>query len=314
MRRARDVLLQAAVLAVVVLPLAWFARNAAHNLAVRHIASGFGFLHDIAGMPIGETPIAWHPAADTYARALLIGVLNTLRVAAVGIVLATVLGTAIGIARLARNWLLSRLAAVYVEALRDVPLLLQLLAWYAVLLHLPPPGAGAWHLGAFGVLCNRGLFLVHPVLGRFNYTAGVAVSTEFLALLAGLVFYTAAYVAETVRGGILAVPRGQGEAAAALGLTRAQTLRHVVLPQALRVIIPPLTGEYLSLVKNSSLAVAIGYPEIVSIADTTLNQTGQAIEGVALIMAAYLTISLLISLMMAGVDARIAPRRAVSRG
>ncbi len=354
--------------------IAWYLiGNTADNLAQRHIATGFAFLDRVAGIPIGESLIPYNPAVSTYGRALLIGVLNTLQVAAIGIVLATILGTLIGIGRLSKNWLLSKLTAFYVEVLRDIPLLLQLLFWYTILQGLPAPRQ-ALHIGKAFFLTNRGMrvplldwqpahswallafaigaigtgiwrkhatrqqeatgrrpptwpvalglllglpiavwavlgapfTLVLPVLKGFNFQGGGTVSPEYFALLVGLVTYTASYIAEIVRSGIQAIPKGQWEAAEALGLRPGEVLRQIVLPQALRVIIPPMTSQYLNLTKNSSLAIAIGFQDVVSIANTTLNQTGQAIEGVAYIMAVYLTISLSISLFMNWYNARIA--------
>lgn len=364
---------QALVVGLVMAALWWLATNALHNLEVRRIAAGFGFLDREAGFSIGEAAIAYAPT-DTYARALLVGVLNTLKVAAVGIVLATVLGTLVGIARLSGNWLLARLAGAYVEVMRNVPLLVQLFFWYALMQGLPAPrqaeglfggtvfltsrgiafpapvwhpaygwalaalGAGlvaawlmrhraraiqaatgrrpaaAWAISALlvgpplAVLAFAGmpLTLDAPALQGFNIRGGWTVTPEFAALLVGLTLYTAAFIGEIVRAGILAVSKGQWEAAAALGLDRTATLRLIVLPQALRVIIPPTTSQYLGLTKNSSLAVAIGYPDLVSVVNTTINQTGQAIEGVALIMAAYLTVSLAISALMNWYNRRIA--------
>jgi general L-amino acid transport system permease protein len=291
----------------------------------------------------------------------------------VGIVLATILGTLIGIGRLSKNWLMARLTAFYVETIRDIPLLLQLLFWYTILQGLPAP-RNALSIGGAVWLSNRGLklptlnwetahtvallmfivgivgtwwwnrrarllqeatgdrpavwpvavgmllalpLLVWAVLGApfqwdvpalhgFNFTGGTNISPEYFALLLGLVTYTAGYIAEIVRSGIQAVPMGQWEAAGALGLKRGAVLRRIVLPQALRVIVPPMTSQYLNLIKNSSLAVAIGYQDLVSVANTTLNQTGQAIEGIAVIMAVYLTISLSISLFMNWYNAHIA--------
>jgi general L-amino acid transport system permease protein len=354
--------------------LIWYlVANTNQNLAARRIATGFGFLSRIAGIPIGESMLPYNPSVNTYLDALAIGVLNTLKVAVIGIVLATVLGTLIGIGRLSRNWLLAKLTAVYVEVLRDIPLLLQLLFWYTLLQGLPAPRqslrigdavflsnrgvrvpvidwqpAHGWALLAFAVgvaalalyarACRRRqeatgvrpvmwpvalLLLVglpvavwaplgaplaidKPVLRGFNFAGGATLTPEFFALLVGLVIYTSSYIAEIVRSGIEAVPQGQWEAAAALGLRRRVVLRQIVLPQALRIIVPPLTSQYLNLTKNSSLAVAVGYQDIVSIANTTLNQTGQAIEGIAIIMAVYLTISLSISLFMNWYNARIA--------
>jgi general L-amino acid transport system permease protein len=358
----------------IVLASAWYlVTNTTRNLEARHITTGFAFLDRNAGIPIGESMLEYNPAVNTYGRALVIGILNTLRVSLVGIVLATILGTLIGIAKLSPNWLLSRLAAAYVEVLRDIPVLLQLLFWYLILQNLPG-NRQALHIGQLVFLSNRGIKFAllawqpaygwmalalalglvatllwsrraHrqqdltgirptvwpvalaslvgvplavwvafgapfepdlPALKGFNFEGGGTISPEYGALLAGLVFYTAANIAEIVRAGILAVPYGQNEAAHALGLHRGMVLRLVVLPQALRLIIPPLTSDFLNLTKNSSLAVAIGYQDIVSIANTTLNQTGQAIEGIALIMAVYLTISLSISLFMNWYNAHIA--------
>jgi len=372
--RVRAVLYQVLLVAVVGL-VAWFlVSNTAHNLETRKIASGFGFLKREAGFAIGETTLISYSAADTYLQALTVGVLNTFRVSLIGIVLATVLGTLIGLARLSHNWLLSKLAAGYVETLRNVPLLVQLFFWYTVIsdnlpgprqalspvsgvflsnrgialpvLHAHPAhvwmavalvaGAiAAWWLArwarrrqaltgqpfpalAVGSALVLGLPLIvflafgapfhleRPVLRGFNFTGGATLTPEFAALLGGLTTYTAAFIAEIVRAGVLAVDRGQFEAAYALGLRPRRAMRLVVLPQALRVIVPPLTSQFLNLTKNSSLAVAIGYPDLVSIANTTMNQTGQAIEGIAIIMAVYLTISLSISLFMNWYNKRIA--------
>ena len=369
----RNIVLQVLIVGLVAAVIWYLAFNTNRNLAARHIATGFAFLYRIAGIPIGEPPIPYDPAVNTYGRALLIGVLNTLKVSLSGIVLATILGTLIGIGRLSRNWLLAKLTAIYVEVLRDIPVLLQLLFWYTVLQGLPA-ARQSLHLGSFVFLSNRGIrfpvldwqpahswallaFLVgivgtlgyarfirrrqeatgaarpvwpvalallvalpiavwaalgapfaldKPVLRGFNFSGGATLSPEFFALLVGLVIYTSSYIAEIVRSGIESVSQGQWEAAGALGLHRGLVLRKIVLPQALRVMVPPMTSQYLNLTKNSSLAVAIGYQEIVSIANTTLNQTGQAIEGVAIIMAVYLTISLSISLFMNWYNARIA--------
>ena len=369
----RAVVWQIVILGIVAAIAWYFISNTADNLAARHIATGFGFLDRIAGIPIGKSLIPYNPAVDTYGRALLIGVLNTLQVAVIGVVLATILGTLIGIGRLSKNWLLAKLTAFYVETLRDIPLLLQLLFWYTVLQGLPGPKQ-AWHLGAIAFLSNRGMKLPEldwqpahtwallafiaglivtilwnrrarrqqeatgirpaiwpvalalliafpvavwaalgapfqlelPVLRGFNFQGGGTLSPEYFALLLGLVTYTASYIAEIVRSGIQAIPQGQWEAAAALGLRPGHVLRQIILPQSLRVIIPPMTSQYLNLTKNSSLAVAIGFQDIVSIANTTLNQTGQAIEGIAIIMAVYLTISLSISLFMNWYNAHIA--------
>ena len=244
-----------------------------------------------------------------------IGLLNTLYVSLLGIVLATLIGAGIGIARLSHNWLAARLATVYVESVRNVPLLLQLFLWYALITQGLPGPRQAIHLLPGVWLSNRGLVLPSlewsslslsvPRLAGFNFEGGAVFSPELAALLFGLTIYTAAFIAEVVRGGILAVPKGQGEAASALGLRRAQALRLVILPQALRIIVPPLTSQYLNLLKNSSLAIAIGYPDLVNVANTTINITGQAIEGIAIVMAVFVAISLALSLLMNWYNRRI---------
>jgi general L-amino acid transport system permease protein len=363
---------QIVVIAVAVAIVAWLWSNTVHNLSTRRISTGFAFLGREAGMPIVDTLLPYNPR-DTYLWAFIVGIVNTLRVAVIGIVLATILGTMVGIARLSANWLLSRLAAVYVEVLRDIPLLLQLLFWYVLMQGLPA-ARGAFHPFAGVFLSNRGLILpwvpiglrqfwvvaavvfglvvfhvvrkgliarqmldgrprrawpwgllmivalpalvswalgvdwtvTWPELRGFNFVGGLTLSPEYFALLIALVTYTSAFIAEIVRSGIQAVPKGQWDAAVGLGLRRSFVLRHIILPQALRVIVPPLTSQYLNLTKNSSLAVAIGYQDIVSIANTTLNQTGQAIEAIALIMLVFLTISLSISFFMNWYNARIA--------
>ena len=351
----------------------WYlVHNTLHNLSVRNISTGFGFLTREAGFAIGESVISFTPA-DTYQRAITVGVLNTLRVALVGIVLATLLGTIIGIARLSKNWLIRKVSSVYVEVMRNIPLLLQLFFWYTIIIetmpgprraHHPLPGVFVSNRGiqlptvqgegllwllaglfmaivasivlvkwarrrqeqtgqlfatgraVFGLLLvvptlvwwvsGSSLNLEVPELKGFNFAGGMTISPEFAALLFGLVIYTSAFIAEVVRSGIESVHRGQWEAAGALGIKSGLVLRLVVLPQALRVIIPPMTSQYLNITKNSSLAVAIGYPDLVSVINTTLNQTGQAIEGILMIMAAYLTVSLSISLFMNWYNKRIA--------
>ncbi len=346
--------------------ISWYlVSNTMANLERQSIATGFGFLEKEAAFEIGESLIPYS-AADKYIRALAVGFLNTLLVSFIGIVLSVLLGTVIGVARLSKNWLISRVAAIYIELLQDIPVLLQLFFWYAFFYEILPSPRGA--LSPFNglFLCNRGLIFgipaAHPVykymfgalvvaviiiffikrwatdrqnktgqpfpvlwvstglivgmpflcwllgghptqmnlpaLKGFNFKGGVAVSPEFSALLLGLVLYTAAFVAEVVRAGIQAVPKGQTEAAIAIGLKPSRVLNLVILPQALRVIIPPLTSQMLNLTKNSSLAVAIGFPDFVSVAGTTINQTGQAIEGVLLIMLVYLIFSLSTSAFM----------------
>jgi general L-amino acid transport system permease protein len=310
--RGRRIAYQAAAI-VAAIAVAWFlVSNTIDNLHERRIASGLGFLGREAGFEIGESAFLRYSASDSYLRALLVGLTNTLAVALIGIVLATVLGTFIGLARLSRNFLLKTLSAGYVEFIRNVPLLVQLFFWYAVITEgFPGPREALSPLpGVF--LSNRGIYFPTfsgvPELQGFNFAGGATLTPEFAALLIGLVTYTAAFIAEIVRAGILAVDRGQSEAAHALGLSRPQATRLIILPQALRVIVPPMTSQYLNLTKNSSLAVAIGYPDLVSIANTTMNQTGQAIEGIAIIMAVYLTISLSISAFMNWYNARVAFR------
>jgi general L-amino acid transport system permease protein len=355
--------------------LAYLAfRTAADNLARSHVASGFGFWNSTAGFDISQTLIDYSPQASTYGRAFWVALLNTLAVAAVGIVLATILGFAIGIARLSRNFLVERLATWYVELIRNVPPLLQLLFWYNAVLKALPEFAASLALPGGVLLNNRGLFLPkpefaggtqilaalaaavllavvfnriagrsagllgglvvrtavtpailiglpaaafvaagtsltfdYPQVGRFNVRGGVEVLPEFVALVVGLVVLTAAFIAEAVRAGLLSVSRGQTEAAQALGLSRMQTLRLIVIPQAMRVIIPPLTNQYLNLTKNSSLAVAIGYPDLVNVFfGTVANQTNQAVECIVLTMAVYLFLSLVTSLVMNIYNARYA--------
>ena len=308
--RAKAIGWQLAVLAVAMALVATVAVQTAINLRARGIASGFDFLSRPAGFEIARGLFSFS-SRESYARALLVGLLNTVRVSFLGIAIASVLGLSIGIARLSGIWIVSTVSRAYVELVRNTPLLLQLLFWYTLSQGLPAPSDALNPLpGVY--LCFRGLFLPAPIwqdgfpwigveaptLAGFGFQGGISISPEFAALLVGLSTYTAAFIGETVRGGILAVGRGQIEAAAALGLSRPHALRFVVLPQALRVIIPPSTSQYLNLFKNSSLSVAIGYPDLMSITNTTLNQTGQAIEAIALAMAVYLTVSLAVSAAM----------------
>ncbi len=349
--------------------------NTIVNLQRQSIATGLGFLNRESGFEISESLVPYS-ATSTYAQAFLVGILNTLEVAFAGIILSTILGTLLGIARLSPNWLLSRLALCYVELIRNVPLLLQLLLIYAILNGAAPNPRQAWEILPDTFLTNRGLFMPMPVanpshlpmgaafiiglaisaaIGRwarrrqdqtgqsfptiaasaglviglplivwlafgaplglslptlqgFNFTGGTSFSPELTALLAGLTIYTTAYIGEIVRSGIQAVSHGQTEAASALGLKRGWVLRLVVLPQAVRIIVPPMTSQFLNLTKNSTLAVAIGFPDFVSVVNTQMNQTGQAIEGMAAIMGFYLLISLAISLAMNIYNARIALR------
>ncbi|HUQ25261.1 MAG TPA: ABC transporter permease subunit [Burkholderiales bacterium] len=307
--KTKRLAVQGLAAALFIAAAAYLVFNTLANLEARRIASGFAFLWREAGFEVGESAFLAYSAADSYAKALAVGLVNTFKVALLGIVAATVLGTAIGLFRLSRNPLLRNLSSLYVEFLRNVPLLVQLFFWYALFTEaLPPPREALSPLpGVF--LTNRGVFFPTfsgaPELQGFNFSGGGALSPEFVTLLVGLSLYTAAFIAEIVRAGVIAVRRDQWLAARALGLQERHVLRHVVAPQALRVVVPPLTSQYLNLTKNSSLAVAIGYPDLVSIANTTINQTGQAIEGIAIIMAVYLSISLGISALMNWYNARL---------
>ena len=282
--------------------LAWYlVSNTVENLARQKIASGFHYLEREAGFEIGDTMIAYSPAS-TYSRAILVGLLNTLKVSVLGVIMATVLGTMIGVGRLSNNWLLSRICAWYVEGFRNVPLLLWLFLFYKLISEaFPGPRQAIGTLWNSVFLSNRGLYFPVPLADPIHKWMGVA-------LLAGLVLYTSAFIAEIVRSGILALHKGQSEAAMAIGLSRGQVMRLVLLPQALRVIVPPMTSQYLNIVKNSSLAIAIGYPDLVASINVTINQTGQAIENVLIIMAAYLSVSLSISAFMNWYNKRIALR------
>jgi general L-amino acid transport system permease protein len=371
-RAFRGLVYQLAAIAAIALVLWFLGSNTLTNMRVRGIQSGFDFLGQPAGFSIGESLFPFD-SDDSYWRAFAVGVSNTLRVAVVGIVFSSILGTLLGVGRFSRNALVRGLCAAYVECFRNIPVLLQLFMWYLILTEVLPPIQDAWQLGPFflskggvnfpvpvwgpgeawlaagfaaGVTLAwiyRGwarkqfeltgrprsmfwlpLFLVaaasflgwlfggaatvldRPFKGEFAVESGGALTPEFLALLLGLSMYTAAFIAEVVRSGIGSVPAGQGEAAAALGLDKGLEIRLVMLPQALRVIIPPLTNQYLNLTKNSSLAVAIGYPDVVSIGNTAMNQTGRAVECIAILMAVYLTLSLLTSAFMNWYNARVA--------
>jgi general L-amino acid transport system permease protein len=303
---------QSAALLAVAAAIAYLVWNTAANLEARRIASGFGFLSREAGFEIGESLFLRYHAGESYLRALAVGLANTLAVSAIGIVLATALGTLLGLLRLSANFLLRNLSAAYIQFVRNVPLLVQLFFWYALINQLFPHPREALEPLPGVFLTNRGFYFPLPgnvpVLEGFNFTGGAALSPEFATLILGLVTYTAAFIAEIVRAGIASVRRGQVLAAYAVGLPAWPTMRFVVLPQALRVILPPMTSQYLNLTKNSSLAVAIGYPDLVSVANTMINQTGQAIEGIAVIMAVYLTLSLSISALMNWYNARVALR------
>ncbi|MGO4127566.1 amino acid ABC transporter permease [Inquilinus sp. YAF38] len=354
------------VLLLVVVGIGWFlVSNLIHNREVRGIQTGYGFLTREAGFAISETPISYSPS-DPYARAFLVGLVNTLQVSVLGIILATLLGLVVGVSKLSSNWLLAKLAAGYVDLVRNIPLTVQLLLWAGLIrVSAPPPRQAAnpvpgvfisnrgiqvpslesnpiflWMLIAalvalaigWGIArwarrrqaatgqpfhsfwVGLGLFIGLPLvvwlvggapaafeipeLKGFNFQGGWTLTPEFAAMVIGLTVYTAGFIAEIVRGGILAVSHGQTEAARALGLHSGVTLRRIVLPQALRTIIPPLTSQYLNITKNSSLAVVIGYPDLVSIGNTIGNQTGQVVEAISIFMAVYLFISLSISIGM----------------
>lgn len=362
------------MLCALLLAMLWLVANVQSNLERQNINSGFGFLSERAGFGINQTLIDYTEDSN-FGRVLAVGLLNTLLVSVLGIVFATVLGFALGVARLSSNWLVNKTAMVYVEIFRNVPLLLQIMFWYfGVLRNLPPPrkaldiadgvflsnrgiivpalqsGPGAWWYGLAALLSIGALLWLRrrarisqqsagaalpvwrpflavfaagflfaaliagipfsfdmPVLKGFNFRGGITVIPEFVALLLALSLYTASFIAEIVRAGIQSVSKGQREAAAALGLPENKALRLVVIPQALRVIIPPLTSQYLNLTKNSSLAVAIAYPDIVSVfAGTTLTQVGQAVEIIFITMMIYLSLSLLTSWAMNRYNARIA--------
>ena len=364
--RVLRVVSQVLFLVAIAAAIWWLMNNLTTNLEQSGLNIGFRFLGDTAGFPISEG-IAYDPT-DVNGYAFLVGVVNTIRVAVIGIVLATVIGTLVGIARLSSNWLVRRLATLYVETIRNIPLLVQLFFWYfAVMLmalplvkdairlpgsiylsrrglYMPWPkmteafGTWIWYivgglvlaLGAYlfrraqlrradrpgfpllwGAIAlfavviagwflapGSPLVLDVPVLKRFNFEGGMWLSTSFSALVIGLAMYTGAFIAEIVRAGIQSVGKGQTEAAKALGLKRGLVLRLVVLPQALRVIIPPLTSQYLNLTKNSSLAILIGYYDLLNVGTTIFNQTGRAVEMILLIMGSYLSMSLLTSLLM----------------
>jgi general L-amino acid transport system permease protein len=286
--RRRSLVYQVLAVAAVALLAWWLASTTLQNMRLRGIQGGFGFLLSPAGFEIGESALAYQ-STDAYWRAFLAGLGNTLKVAAAGIVICTVLGTLLGIGRFSVNAIVRGLCYGYVELFRNIPLLLQLLAWYLLLTEFLPPMEEPASVAGWLFVSKNGV----------TFGAGaMTFSPEFITVLLGLSLYTAAFVAEIVRAGIAAVPRGQIEAASALGLPRPRTMRLVVLPQALRVIVPPLTSQYLNLLKNSSLGVAVGYPDLVSIANTSLNQTGRAVECITLVMAVYLVVSLAISLLM----------------
>ena len=360
----RGLMYQVITIAIIVGVVGWLVHNTVVNMRIRGIQSGFDFLLGSAGFDIGESLIAFD-SGEAYWRAYLVGFINTLRVAVLGIILTTILGTLIGVGRFSRNALIRGLCQVYVEFFRNIPVLLQLLMWYLMFtevlpasseplvigpmflskggLNFPIPVWATGHaVAAWGLLIGLVVAWVYrryaqktfeqtgvaksmfwtpllialacgflgwllggaptaldmPIQGEFAIENGGALTPEFLSVLLGLTIYTAAFVAEVVRGGIQSVAQGQSEAAAALGLSKGLSMRLVQLPQALRVIIPPVTNQFLNLTKNSSLAVAIGYPDVVSISNTAINQTGRAVECIAIIMVVYLSTSLLTSLLM----------------
>lgn len=364
-KNMKGLVYQALTLAILCLFVGWVIRNTIDNLARANISSGFGFLQGRAGFDISQSLIDFS-SNDTYAKALLVGILNTLLVAAAGIVLATILGFLVGVGRLSSNWLIARICEIYVELFRNIPPLLIVFFWYVGVLAILPQVKQSMQLPFSVFVNNRGIFLPKPVLdggvfylsvglaiaallsvgfwfyakrvqvqtgkrlpvlasivavfalclslsyvasgaslsfdtpalGKFRLEGGMSIGPEFLSLLLSLSFYTGAYIAEIVRSGIMGVPHGQNEAAKALGLSSGKTMRLVVIPQALRIVIPPLTSQYLNLVKDTSLAIAVGYADLVSVGGTIMNQTGQAVEIIAIWACVYLTISLLASAFM----------------
>ncbi|MFM2173671.1 MAG: hypothetical protein RLZZ54_1598 [Cyanobacteriota bacterium] len=281
---------------VVLVVVAFLVGNLVRNLTNAGLLLSWSWLRNPAGFDVSETLLPFN-AELPYWRALLAGLVNTLRVVVAGLVGATVLGTLIGVAAFSSNGLLRRLGRVYVELIRNIPLLLQLVFWYFVVFLALPGGERAIQLPGV-VLAQSGLFLGAPELVNGVWQGNLRITVEFGALLTGLVVYTAAFIAEVVRGGVASVPPGQWEAARSLGLSPLQTLQRIVLPQALRVIVPGLNSQYISLAKNSSLAVACGYTDLYSVAETTLNQTGRAVEVVLILLGSYLVIDLLISALM----------------
>ena len=371
--KVRSIVFQIVVFVVLVLAIGWIVSNTVENLKRANISSGYGFLDSRAGFDIAVALIPF-TSDSTFGQALVVGFLNTLMVAAVGIVTATIVGFLIGVGRLSKNWLISRICTVYVEVFRNIPPLLVIFFWYLGVLSVLPLPRDSIELPFYSYLNSRGFFFPraiwaegawlipvalvvaiamswfvarqararqmatgqtfpvlwtslalilglpviafvvmgfplsfdYPVLGTFNLNGGWTVKPEFLALYLALSFYTASFIAEIVRAGILGVSHGQSEASYALGLRPGQTLRLVVVPQAMRIVIPPLTSQYLNLTKNSSLAVAIGYPDLVAIGGTILNQTGQSIEVVAIWMVVYLGLSLTTSVFMNWFNSRMA--------
>ncbi|MCP9821536.1 ABC transporter permease subunit [Cyanobium sp. L1E-Cus] len=299
-RRYLPWLVQGAVALVIGVVVAFLLTNLLLNLTARGLLLSWSWLGQPAGFDLAETILPFD-ASLPYWRAMLAGLVNTLRVVIAGLVGATVLGTLIGTSSFSSNGLLRRLARVYVEVIRNIPLLLQLIFWYFVVFLALPNGRDALQLPGL-VLAKSGLFLGSPELVDGVWQAPLRFTVEFGALLTGLVVYTAAFIAEVVRGGIASVPKGQWEAATSLGFPPLLTLRRIVLPQALRVIVPGLNSQYISLAKNSSLAVACGFTDLYSVSETTLNQTGRAIEVMLILLGSYLVIDLVISALMNGLN------------
>ncbi|TPM36407.1 amino acid ABC transporter permease [Mesorhizobium sp. B2-3-5] len=371
--KVRSLFFQTLVVIVLFGSVWWIVQNVIDNLQRLHIASGFGFLKGRAGFDISDTPIAY-TSDDTYGRAIVVGLINTIIVAVAGVITATIIGFVIGIGRLSQNWLIQKICTVYVEVFRNIPPLLVIFFWYSGVLAVLPAPRDSIHLPFGSFLNQRGFYFPRTIWGEgswlilvaflvavamawfvarrarqrqmatgqqfpvfwtsvalivglpllafllsgmpltfdlpkqstFNLTGGFQVKPEFLSLYLALSCYTAAFIAEIVRAGIRGVSKGQTEAAGALGLRSGPILRLVVVPQAMRIVIPPLTSQYLNLTKNSSLAIAIGYPDLTATAGTVLNQTGQAVEGVLIMMVAYLILSLVTSAVMNVVNARMA--------
>ena len=299
-RRYLPWLVQGVVALAVGVVVAFLLTNLLLNLTARGLLLSWSWLGQPAGFDLAETILPFD-ASLPYWRALLAGLVNTLRVVIAGLVGATVLGSLIGTASFSSNGLLRGLARVYVEVIRNIPLLLQLIFWYFVVFLALPNGTDAIQLPGL-VLAKSGLFLGDPQLVNGVWQAPLRFTVEFGALLTGLVVYTAAFIAEVVRGGIASVPKGQWEAASSLGFAPLLTLRRIVLPQALRVIVPGLNSQYISLAKNSSLAVACGFTDLYSVSETTLNQTGRAVEVMLILLGSYLVIDLVISALMNGLN------------
>lgn len=371
--KVRSIFYQILTVAILALFVWIITDNTIRNLQRANISSGFAFLNGRAGFDVGQSLISYNND-NTFGRALIVGLLNTLQVAILGIITASILGFLIGIARLSRNWLIAKLAQVYVEVFRNIPPLLVIFFWYKGVITILPQARESLALPFDTYLNNRGFFypkpiwgegsyliplaflvgvvitffvyrwakarqmrtgqpfrtglvgtviiiglplltffalgaplsLDVPIAGKFNLTGGSVVAPEFMSLYLALSFYTASFIAEIVRGGIKAVPKGQTEAASALGLRSSTTTRLIVIPQALRIIIPPLTSQYLNLTKNSSLAVAVGFADLVAVGGTILNQTGQAVEVVGIWLVIYLSISITTALLMNWFNAKMA--------